>query len=180
MSLQRKRWLSTISGGVLLTLFGLIALTVSGINGMAQTAKKATAKAAAPAEEEVFPHMDQALAYLQAALKQLDQAEPWFGGHREKAIEHVKVSIADIQAGIGEYMSKHPAAVRNEVNPDTIEVKMGFHFSEAQRLTQEAQTHLTQASKIFYGKRADAIANTKAAIEEMQAGDAYYKAHPQK
>jgi hypothetical protein len=124
--------------------------------------------------------MDQALAYLRAAQKQLQEAEPWFGGHREKALEHVGTAIADVQSGIAEYMAKHPSGTRNEINPDTIEVKMGYHFEEAIRLTQQAQEELNKASSIFYGKREAALNEVKAATNEMQAGVAYYRAHPHK
>ena len=175
---EQKSWLSFIAGEALLTLFGLSLLAHSGLRGMAFQAAKAPAKKGAPQEEVLFPHMDRALAHLRAAQHQLQEAKPWFGGHREKALEHVNVAIADVQAGITEYMAKHPSTTRNEINPENIEVKMGYHYGEAQRLIQQAQEELNKAAPIFYGKREDALNQVKAALAEMKEGAAYYNAHP--
>lgn len=179
MSVQRKGWLSFIVGGTLLTLLGLTMFAADGFEGTTAQGAKGTSKAASK-EEAMFPHMDQALAYLRAAQRQIQEAQPWFGGHRETALGHVNAAIGDVQAGITEYMAKHPSATRNEVNPDTIEVKMGYHFPEALRLTQQAQTELNRAESVYYGKREAALNEVKAAIAEMQAGLDYYKAHPHK
>lgn len=180
MSAQCDRWISYGVGGVLFTLSVLTVSATTGSKGMAMQGAKAGSKSAAPKEKEevMFPHMDQALAYLRAAQRQLREAEPWFGGHREKAIDHIGPAIEDVQAGIAEYIAKHPSAIRNEINPDTIEVKMGYHLDEALRLTQQAQEELNKASSIFFGKREAALNEVKAAITEMQAGVAYYRAHP--
>jgi len=181
MSIQRKGWLSLIAGGALLTLSNLTMFAASGFVGTAAQGAKGTPKAASSKEEAMFPHMDQALAYLRAAQREVREAEPVFGGHRENALGHVNAAIDDVQAGINEYMAKHPSATRNQVNPDTIEVKMGYHFPEALRLTQQAQTELNRAESVYYGKREAALNDVKAAIAEMQAGLEYYKArHPQK
>jgi hypothetical protein len=170
---------SRISLFVVGTLLGLAVFAATGSKGIGVQAAKAPARKATPQEEATFPHMDQALAYLGAAKRELQEAKPWFGDHREKALDHVNAAIKDVQSGIDEYMAKHPSATRNQINPDTIEVKMGHHFSEAQRLTQQSLDELNKASAIFYGKRDEALNEIKAAIAEMQAGDAYYKAHPQ-
>jgi hypothetical protein len=178
MEIYRKAVLSVTAAGVLL---GFVPGVASGLRVPLDPQAKPAAKAAAPAapkEEVEFPHMDQALAYLQAAQRQLQQAEPWFGGHREKAIPLVGKATDDVQAGISEYVAKHPSAVRNEINPDTIQVQAGHHFGEAMRLTQQAQAELNKASHIFYGKREEALTQVNAALAEMQAGVDYYKAHP--
>ena len=46
------------------------------------------------------PHMDAALALLQNARAELNQAEPNKGGHREKAIGLVDQAIGEVRAGI--------------------------------------------------------------------------------
>jgi hypothetical protein len=46
------------------------------------------------------PHMDAALALLQNARGELNQAEPNKGGHREKAIALVDEAIGEVRAGI--------------------------------------------------------------------------------
>jgi hypothetical protein len=46
------------------------------------------------------PHMDAALALLQNARGELNQAEPNKGGHREKAIALVDQAIGEVRAGI--------------------------------------------------------------------------------
>ena len=176
MRIEQKSWLCFIAGGALLSIFVLSLPANCGLRGIAfQAAKKA-----APKEEVMFPHMDQALAHLRAAQRQLQEAKPWFGDHRDKAINHLNVAIVDVQAGINEYMAKHPSATRNEINPENIEVKMGYHYGEAQKLTQQALDELNKAAAIFYGKREDAINEVKAALAEMKEGADYYNAHPHK
>jgi uncharacterized membrane protein YgcG len=67
-----------------------IALTVSSSFVAAQSAAK----------PEAQPHMTDALAHLQEAQKALESASHDKGGHRAKALTHVKQSIAEVQEGI--------------------------------------------------------------------------------
>ena len=60
----------------------------------------ATALAAAPAVAGRQPHMSAALAHCQAALTELLAATPNKGGHRKKAIEHLRYVISQIEEGI--------------------------------------------------------------------------------
>jgi hypothetical protein len=46
------------------------------------------------------PHMQNALAALQVAQSELQQAEPNKGGHRERALELVSHAIFEVQRGI--------------------------------------------------------------------------------
>jgi hypothetical protein len=46
------------------------------------------------------PHMDAALALLQNARAELNQAEPNKGGHREMALALVDQAIGEVRAGI--------------------------------------------------------------------------------
>ncbi len=46
------------------------------------------------------PHMENALHALQNAEEQLNKAEHDKGGHREKALEHVRAAIAEVREGI--------------------------------------------------------------------------------
>jgi hypothetical protein len=46
------------------------------------------------------PHMRNALASLQYAQNELQQAEPNKGGHRERALGYVASAIESVQAGI--------------------------------------------------------------------------------
>lgn len=47
------------------------------------------------------PHMEAALRALQNAEEQLNKAEHDKGGHREKALDHVRAAIAEVKEGIG-------------------------------------------------------------------------------
>ncbi|MBL9045286.1 MAG: hypothetical protein JNM83_27000 [Myxococcales bacterium] len=49
---------------------------------------------------EPQPHMKSALNSLEGALGQLEKATADKGGHRVKAIDHVKQAIAEVKAGI--------------------------------------------------------------------------------
>lgn len=55
---------------------------------------------------EPQPHMKSALNALENALGQLEKATADKGGHRVKAIEHVKQAIGEVKAGI-EFDNKH-------------------------------------------------------------------------
>lgn len=55
---------------------------------------------------EKQPHMGKALALLEDAKKQLENATADKGGHRVKAIELVNGAIAEVKAGI-EFDNKH-------------------------------------------------------------------------
>ena len=46
------------------------------------------------------PHMDAALALLQNARAELNQAEPNKGGHRERAMELIDQAVNEVNAGI--------------------------------------------------------------------------------
>jgi hypothetical protein len=87
-------------------------------------------------------------------------------------------AISNIQQGISYYLSKHPSTVRNEINPDTISVPAGHHFPSAIQLVQQAEGELSKGEDVYGGKRDAALAESRAAVEEMQQGMDYYKAHP--
>lgn len=53
------------------------------------------------------PHMNAALAALESAEKHLGEAPANKGGHRAKAMEHVKEAIAEVHAGITFADAKH-------------------------------------------------------------------------
>jgi len=53
------------------------------------------------------PHMETALKALQTALDELQAAEQDKGGHRVKAMEHVRMAIAEVQRGIN-FDNRHP------------------------------------------------------------------------
>ncbi len=55
---------------------------------------------ATTAAEAAQPHMERALADLQAALGQLQVAAPNKGGHRVKAMELVRQAIAETRRGM--------------------------------------------------------------------------------
>jgi hypothetical protein len=52
------------------------------------------------------PHMQNALAALQNAANELQQAEPNKGGHRERALQLVSHAIYEVQRGI-EFAAEH-------------------------------------------------------------------------
>lgn len=52
------------------------------------------------------PHMQNALAALQVAQSELQQAEPNKGGHRERALEIVSHAIIEVERGI-DFAARH-------------------------------------------------------------------------
>ena len=77
------------------SLKGLVGLGAASVAVAAGATALTTSEAAA-----AQPHMDLALATLQTALGQLQDAMPDKGGYRVKAIGLVKSAIADVEAGI--------------------------------------------------------------------------------
>jgi hypothetical protein len=152
--------------------------TVSGFAAApGQAAKKA---AAADKPEAMFPHMDAAMGFLQAADKQLKEGEPIFYGHRIAAMKHTEAAIADLQGGIDGYMKAHPSAHRNEVIPEPPPSEAGDkapHMQGALKLLQQAETELGQAAQIYSGHRTEGLAETKAALNEVQLGMKSAAAH---
>jgi uncharacterized protein YukE len=61
---------------------------------------------ASKAFSEKQPHMRQALTALENAQTSLKQASADKGGHRAKALEHIKSAIDEVQAGI-DFDNKH-------------------------------------------------------------------------
>jgi hypothetical protein len=53
------------------------------------------------------PHMRAAMEHIRQAQQQLDQAASDKGGHRIKALEHLKAAMAEVEAGI-QYANTHP------------------------------------------------------------------------
>ena len=72
---------------------GLRAIAAFGLAGVAVASGSSAAIAAQP-------HMESALADLQAALHQLQIAAHDKGGHRVKAIDLVKAAISETRQGI--------------------------------------------------------------------------------
>ncbi len=52
--------------------------------------------------DEDYPHMRHALHDLHTARKSLEDAEPRFKGHRDKAIEHVDAAIQQCEDALAE------------------------------------------------------------------------------
>lgn len=52
--------------------------------------------------DEPYPHMRKAMEDLKAARHSLDDAEPRFKGHRDKAIDHVDQAIKECQDALDE------------------------------------------------------------------------------
>lgn len=161
---QRKSFFST-GRLVLVSLAGITLLAATGALSAAQ--KKAAAK-----EGVLFPHMDKAMGYLKAAQGELQKGEPVFAGHREKAVQDVNAAIANLQKGIDGYVAAHPGTTRNEMVPEAppVEGKQYPHMEGALKLLQEAQTHLSEGEPLYNGHRIEGLAETKAAIAEVQAG----------
>ncbi len=65
-----------------------------------------TLSAVTPAQAEPQPHMQAALTSLKVAKDQLEKATADKGGHRVKAIGHVKDAISEVEKGIA-FDNKH-------------------------------------------------------------------------
>jgi hypothetical protein len=59
----------------------------------------------AAAGKDTQPHMEAAKAAIEQAQKELEQASGEHGGHRAKALEHLKAALSEVQAGI--YYANH-------------------------------------------------------------------------
>ena len=79
-----------------------IAMTVSGGFVLAQSSKVAQSS-----KPEAQPEMTAALNHLREAERDLETASHDKGGHRAKALEHVKQAISEVQQGI-QYDNTHP------------------------------------------------------------------------
>lgn len=165
MQNQRQSFLSN-GRLVLLALAALALLTAGSALGAPQQHAKGGKEAV------VFPHMDAAMGYLKAALTELQQGEPVFAGHREKAIQHVNAAMADAQKGMDAYLAAHPNEPRNQTVPETPSTagKQFPHMEGALKLLQQAEVHLNEAWRQYGGKRVGALDETKAAIAEIQTG----------
>jgi hypothetical protein len=53
-------------------------------------------------DDDSYPHMRQALRDLRTARDSLENAEPRFHGHRDKAIEHVDAAIQQCEDALSE------------------------------------------------------------------------------
>jgi ribosome recycling factor len=53
-------------------------------------------------DDDQYPHMRRALHDLHAARDSLQEAEPRFKGHRDKAIEHVDQAIQQCETALSE------------------------------------------------------------------------------
>ncbi len=63
------------------------------------------------------PHMQAAIEHLRAAEKELNEASPNKGGHREKALDLTKQAISEVEQGI-QYADKHPEEKRERAGND--------------------------------------------------------------
>ncbi len=169
---QRRYGLLRMLGLILsLTLLAAVSAFGAGAGQAAMHADK---------PEAMFPHMDAAMGYLQAADKQLKEGEPIFYGHRIAAMKHTEAAIADLQAGIDGYMKAHPSTQRNETIPEPPPAEAGDkapHMQGALKLLQQAQAELEQAKRIFNGRRVEGLDETKAAVNEIQIGMKSAAAH---
>jgi len=172
-----------------LRAFGLVFATaglalLATASGFAAAPGQAGNKAAAAGKPEaMFPHMDAAMGFLQAADKQLKEGEPVFYGHRMNAMKHTEAAIADLQKGINGYMAAHPSAHRNEAIPEPPPSEAGDKFPKMQgalKLLQQAETHLGEAAKVYNGERVEGLNETRAAVAEIQAGMREAAAHGHK
>jgi hypothetical protein len=158
---QRQTFLA--KGKLALLALAAVALAVAApAIGAAQHARQG----------EVLPHMDAALAYLRAGRAQLQDAEPVFSGHREKAIAHVDNATKDLQQGINNFLAAHPNAARNEINPEPppTEGEQFPHMNGALKLLRQAEAQLSEATPQYNGRRVEGLAETRAAIAEIQVG----------
>jgi hypothetical protein len=171
--LNRSR---SLQKGCLRLVLGVSALALfATLNAFSATPGQVT--------EAMFPHMDAALGYLQAADQQLKGAQAKFYGHREAAIQHTGAAIAHIQKGINDFMASHPGKTRNQAIPEAPPSEAGQKYpamKAALALLQHAETHLNEAAKQYNGQRIDALNETRAAISEVQAGIREAAAHGEK
>ena len=81
----------------------ILSLLTAGMFGLVLGAAGRPATAS-PVEPQ--PHMRMALTSLEAAQKHLETADNDKGGHRVKAMEHVRLAMDEVRAGIA-FDNKH-------------------------------------------------------------------------
>jgi hypothetical protein len=122
---------------------------------------------------EAQPHMKAALTELVTAREHLEAATPDKGGHRVKALAHVKNAIAEVKAGIA-YDEAHPGAEIG-TSPEPLEAQPQMKTALAN--LQAAKQQLDKASHDKGGHRAKALKETELAIGQVEAGIKFDNTH---
>jgi hypothetical protein len=86
----------------LLTLLVAGGIGAGTLQGVHAASSLWTGQAGVRQLDEPYPHMHKALEDLKAARHSLDEAEPRFKGHRDKAIDHVDQAIQECNDALAE------------------------------------------------------------------------------
>jgi hypothetical protein len=115
------------------------------------------------------PFMRAALADLQTARNQLQQATRDKGGHRAKALTLVNQAIAQVNQGIA-YDRRHNHASALKVETLFAATTDQPHMQAALDALESAKNNLERASADKGGHRANALGLVKDAIGEVKKG----------
>jgi len=124
-------------------------------------------------ELEAQPRMRAALVSLEAARAQLAKATHDKGGHRVKALVHVKIAISETKKGMS-FDDHTSESVSDSASP--LAEPQG-HMVAAVKLLETARKQLEKASHDKGGHRVKAIVAVDAALAEARSGIAYDDAH---
>jgi hypothetical protein len=120
--------------------------------------------------------MAAALAALNDAESQLEQAVPNKKGHRVKAMRMVDAAISDVQAG-EQYAAAHPEEVMETDDAPVVANDEGIpgavsepHMAEAFADLQTARAELRAAAPNKGGFRVRAIGEVNQAIQQIKKG----------
>jgi hypothetical protein len=151
----------------------MVALAAVAAVGAPRSATASTADSPIAEPLEAQPHMKAALAELETARNQLEKASSDKGGHRAKALGHVKTAIAEAKAGIA-YDNAHPGA---EIGDSSEPLDAQPHMKSALSTLEAAKKQLASAEHDKGGHRAKALKETELAIGEVQAGIRFDNQH---
>ena len=116
-----------------------------------------------------FVHMHHALASLQEARKELDDAEDIFHGHKQDAIDHVEAAIKEVRDGLHEQNDDAalPAALPSAGRLDDERFP---HVRRAMERLKDAKRELEAAEPIFAGHRDEAVRRVYKALKQLEDG----------
>ena len=120
-------------------------------------------------EHGKYVHMHHALASLQEARKELDDAEDIFHGHKQDAIDHVEAAIKEGRDGLHE---QHDDAVLPGALPPAgrLDDDRYPHVRRAMERLKDAKRELEAADPVFSGHRDEAIKGIDKALRQLEDG----------
>jgi hypothetical protein len=164
-------------------LVGMTLLSTTPVEGRDKPPKKAKPKAApkpltAPQLNASHDHIYKAIHFLHVArhnAKSAPRTYDRFGGHRNKAVEHMGHAIKELEHAL-KYVGAKPAPTPNESKIVVVHPPL----QHALKIANDALAHAKAAAPIYDWHRARGIGHLENTHKELKEGIAFYAAHPTK